>query len=120
MTNTIATTDERTEAHVPDSRIYPNGRWQHAAFQASDFTAPEDFFDDARRIVYAAVAILAQGEDLLRALSADLYTRRVPLAFNACIGGHYRLQVLRIAALEAQGNDPLDQFKIEDVLGRIA
>ena len=90
MTNTIATTDERTEAHVPDSRIYPNGRWQHAAFQASDFTAPEDLFDDARRIVYAAVAILAQGEDLLRALSADLYTRRVPLAFNACIGGHYR------------------------------
>jgi len=27
---------------------------------------------------------------LLRALSAETYTRRVPLAFNACIGGHYR------------------------------
>lgn len=51
---------------------------------------PTDQFDDARRIVNAAIAILAQGEDLLRALSPDLYTRRVPLAFNACIGGHYR------------------------------
>jgi hypothetical protein len=90
MTNTLATIDERPDAHVPDSRIYPNGRWQPTAFQPSDFTAPEDSFDDAHRIVNAAVAILAQGEDLLRALSADLYTRRVPLAFNACIGGHYR------------------------------
>lgn len=45
---------------------------------------------DARRIVDAAIAILTQGEDLLLALSAENYTRRVPLAFNACIGGHYR------------------------------
>jgi hypothetical protein len=51
---------------------------------------PEDSFDDARRIVGAAIAILGQGENLLRTLSADSYTRRVPLAFNACIGGHYR------------------------------
>ena len=90
MTNTLATTDERPDAHGLDSRSYPNGRWQPAAFPPSDFSTPEDQIDDARRIVSAAIAILAQGEDLLRALSADLYTRRVPLAFNACIGGHYR------------------------------
>ena len=90
MTNPLATTDERPAAHSLDLRIFPNGRWQPAAFPPSDFTAPEGQFDDARRIVSAAIAILAQGEDLLRALSADLYTRRVPLAFNACIGGHYR------------------------------
>jgi len=89
-TNAIAPTDERPVAHVHDSRTYPNGRWQPAAFESSDLTAPEDQFDDAHRIVDAAIAILAQGEDLLRALSTETYTRRVPLAFNACIGGHYR------------------------------
>src|SRR5438093_4067300 len=89
-TNAIAPTDERPVAHVHDSRTYPNGRWQPAAFESSDLTAPEDRFADASRIVNAAITILSQGEDLLRALSAEIYTRRVPLAFNACIGGHYR------------------------------
>ena len=90
MTNALATTDERPAADGHELRSYPNGRWQPAAFQSSDFTAPDDPFDDARRIVNAAITILAQGEDMLRALSTDTYTRRVPLAFNACIGGHYR------------------------------
>ena len=92
MTNALATTDERPVANgsATNSRPYPNGRWQPIALQPSDFTAPADHFDDARRIVNAAIAILDQGEDLLRALSAENYTRRVPLAFNACIGGHYR------------------------------
>ncbi len=49
-----------------------------------------DHFDDARRIVGAAVAILVQGEEFLHAVSAETYTRCVPQAFNACIGGHYR------------------------------
>lgn len=73
MTNTLASNDK-----LP------------AAFPTSDYTAPEDPSDTARRIVNAAIAILAQGEKLVRALSADTYTLRVPLAFNACIGGHYR------------------------------
>lgn len=90
LTNALATTDERPVAQGRESRTYPNGRWQPAAFQSSDYTAPEDQFDDTRRIVNAAIAILAQGEDLLRALSPETYTRRVPMAFNACIGGHYR------------------------------
>ena len=90
MINALATTDERPVADGHDLRSHPNGRWQPAAFQSSDFTAPDDQSDDARRIVNAAITILAQGEDMLRALSTDTYTRRVPLAFNACIGGHYR------------------------------
>jgi uncharacterized damage-inducible protein DinB len=90
MTNAIATTDERPVAHGHDSRTYPKGRWQPAALPSSDYSLPEDQFDDARRIMGAAIAILAQGKDLLRALSAETYARRVPLAFNACIGGHYR------------------------------
>lgn len=57
---------------------------------ASDFAAPDDPSDTARRIVKAAIAILAQGEELVRALPVETYTLRVPLAFNACIGAHYR------------------------------
>ena len=79
MTNTLASPEEK-----------PFGRSQPAAVPPSDYTAPEDPSDTARRIVNAAIAILAQGEELLRALSAETYTLRVPLAFNACIGGHYR------------------------------
>ena len=46
--------------------------------------------DDNQRILAAAVAILMQGEELVCALSAESYTQRVPFAFNASIGGHYR------------------------------
>jgi len=42
------------------------------------------------RILNAAVKILTQGEDLLRALTAESFTRKVPAVFNASIGGHYR------------------------------
>lgn len=73
-----------------DSRPYPNGRWSLTPLPQSKSAAATDHLDDARRIVNAASAILGQGEDLLRALSAESYTRRVPVVFNACIGGHYR------------------------------
>ncbi len=90
MTNSLATTEERPVARGHDSRTYPNGHWHPTAFPSPDYTTPEDQFVNARRIVEAAIAILAQGEDLLRALSAETYTHRVQQAFNACIGGHYR------------------------------
>ncbi len=45
---------------------------------------------DASRILTAAIAILRQGEELLSATRPEVYTRRVPLAFNGNIGGHYR------------------------------
>ena len=58
---------------------------------ADEFNAArEQHSAQARRIRDAALAILQQGEDLLRALSADDYRHRVPVAFNASIGGHYR------------------------------
>jgi len=59
-------------------------------FQPDELPDPEADFDDARRIVDAAIAILSQGEALLRALPVESYTHRVPVAFNASIGGHYR------------------------------
>lgn len=92
MTNLLNSIGEvpATRSRASHLRPYPNGRWRPDVFQPSDFAAPARGPDDARRILDAAVVILTQGEDLLRTLSADCYTRRVPLAFNACIGGHYR------------------------------
>jgi uncharacterized damage-inducible protein DinB len=53
-------------------------------------TAAQQTIVDHRRILEAAVAILAQGEELLAGLSDETYSRRVPAAFNASIGGHFR------------------------------
>jgi len=92
MTNALATT-HNVGARNGDRRSLPSGlggRRLPVVFHPTDFDEPFDQLADARRIVDAAASILAQGEDLLRALSAEIYTRRVPLAFNACIGGHYR------------------------------
>lgn len=90
MNDAPAFADAWPVANGGDSHTYPNGRWEAAAFESSDMVAPEDPINDARRILKAAVAILVQGEHLLRALSAETYRRRIPLAFNASIGGHYR------------------------------
>jgi hypothetical protein len=46
--------------------------------------------ENTQHILAAAIEILSQGEDLLRSLSAENYTCRVPVVFNAAIGGHYR------------------------------
>jgi uncharacterized damage-inducible protein DinB len=90
MTTSLATLDEMPGIRGSASGAYANGRWTAPRPPMMDMAAPEDSFDDFRRIVGAAIAIFEQGEGLLRALSAETYTRRVPEAFNACIGGHYR------------------------------
>jgi uncharacterized damage-inducible protein DinB len=77
-------------AREPEEKPYPNGRWRASPSEMADFTTPTDHFDDSRRILNAAVAILRQGEDLLCALSAESYKQRVPVAFSGSIGGHYR------------------------------
>lgn len=41
-------------------------------------------------ILAASVEILDQGIALLEAIPDEFYTKRVPVAFNAAIGGHYR------------------------------
>jgi hypothetical protein len=41
-------------------------------------------------LLASVVETLNQGETLLTELSDELYRRRVPVAFNASIGGHYR------------------------------
>jgi len=41
-------------------------------------------------LIQAVVETLRQGELLLSEISDETYTRKVPVAFNASIGGHYR------------------------------
>lgn len=41
-------------------------------------------------LVDSVVGILNQGETLLMEISDDVYTRKLPVAFNASIGAHYR------------------------------
>src|SRR6266516_171825 len=45
---------------------------------------------ESQELIQSVLETLAQGESLLAQLSDGDYTRRVPLAFNASIGGHYR------------------------------
>ena len=45
---------------------------------------------DSQELVHSVLETLAQGEVLLGQISDETYTRKVPIAFNASIGGHYR------------------------------
>lgn len=89
-TSVTAAAPSLAKSDLNPTGAFSYGRWSPSPNQPSNFMTPDDSFEDARRILDAAVAILAQGEELLAGVSVDAYTRRVPLAFNACIGGHYR------------------------------
>lgn len=41
-------------------------------------------------LIHAVLETLAQGEALLAQMSDETYTRKLPVAFNASVGGHYR------------------------------
>ena len=41
-------------------------------------------------LIQSVIETLRQGETLLAEISDGEYTRKVPVAFNASIGGHYR------------------------------
>src|SRR6266436_6761502 len=43
-----------------------------------------------RELVDSVIETLLQGEALLADIDDEAYTRTVPIAFNASIGGHYR------------------------------
>jgi len=46
--------------------------------------------DEIREILKSAIETLCQGEALLGEIADEAYTRKLPVAFNASIGGHYR------------------------------
>ena len=43
-----------------------------------------------RELIQSVIETLRQGEMLLAEITDENYTRKVPVAFNASIGGHYR------------------------------
>jgi len=43
-----------------------------------------------RELIQSVIETLQQGETLLAEISDETYTQKVPVAFNASIGGHYR------------------------------
>ena len=45
---------------------------------------------DSRVLIQSVIETLQQGETLLAEISDETYTRKVLIAFNASIGGHYR------------------------------
>ena len=45
---------------------------------------------EPQALIQSIVEILDQGERLLTEISDESYTRKIPAAFNASIGGHYR------------------------------
>ena len=45
---------------------------------------------DSRVLIESVIETLKQGETLLTEISDDAYTRKVLIAFNASIGGHFR------------------------------
>ena len=70
--------------------------------------------DTSVNALAAAVAILEQGETLLETLSSEVYTCRVPVAFNASIGGHYRHCLDHFSSLlRAIGADTVDYDRRE-------
>lgn len=46
--------------------------------------------NETRELLEAAVESLRQGEQLLSSISDEDYRRKLPVAFHASIGGHYR------------------------------
>jgi hypothetical protein len=46
--------------------------------------------NDSRALIESVLETLTQGESLLAEIGDENYTQRVPIAFNASIGGHYR------------------------------
>ena len=46
--------------------------------------------NESRELIESVVETLRQGEILLAEISDEHFTRKIPAAFNASIGGHYR------------------------------
>src|SRR6266481_2620826 len=63
----------------------------------------------SKQLLDSVIETLQQGETLLSEISDEVYTRKVPVAFNASIGGHYRhcldhFRALLDAAMEGDLN----------------
>jgi hypothetical protein len=82
----MITTLDRSKDTSPDPSDTNNSR----AVTVADADESKNLTADARRIIDAAGAVLAQGEALLNSVTPEAYARKNDVAFNASIGGHYR------------------------------
>jgi uncharacterized damage-inducible protein DinB len=62
---------------------------------------------ESQELIHSVLETLEQGEALLTQLGDEDYTRKVPIAFNASVGGHYRhcLDHFRSLLNAAHGGD---------------
>ena len=60
---------------------------------------------DSRVLIESVIETLQQGETLLIEIGDETYTRKVPIAFNASIGGHYRHCLDHFRSLLASATD---------------
>lgn len=90
MDSTATTTGPCSANKPPAPPPYPDGRWHAGAGKRLPQAVPADALAESRRILASAVQILGQGEELLGTVEAGAYAKRLPVAFNASIGGHYR------------------------------
>lgn|GEM_PF-94318 len=81
-----SSSDKMIPPTLDNSPTRPESVWQSLGVEA----VPDEHDLHARRILAAALEILDQGERLLGALDPETFASRVPVAFNASIGGHYR------------------------------
>lgn len=84
--NVAETNNQTSTTNLPGSLT----AWLASQSAHSEIGSPASPTDDAGRILQAAVTILSQGENLLQTLAAEHFSQKVPVAFNASIGGHYR------------------------------
>lgn len=56
----------------------------------NDWSTRRMNMSDQNLLIHSVVEILSQGETLLQEIDDATYVRKLPAAFNASIGGHYR------------------------------
>jgi hypothetical protein len=71
------------------------------------------------RVVKAAMELLIQGESLLTGIDMASYARRVPMVFNASIGGHYRHCLDHFSCLLHRGVEGVIDYDHRERDGRI-
>ncbi len=90
MTNRLSPTEVWPVSDAAPAENAAEPRLLRISFVGPEADLESPHRKDNQRILAAAVAILRQGEELLKALLPIDYAQRVPAVFNASIGGHYR------------------------------
>ena len=80
----------------------------------SDDWKPSDDDGSHERIFQGAETLLLQGEALLRGVTTEQYSTRVPMALGGSIGTHYRHCLDHFVSLLRTGTGPVVDFDLRD------